>query len=45
MTAFTMPSTTIRDMTIGLINDMFMERENDDLEYGYKAQQSDFEQF
>ena len=32
-------------LTIGLINDMFTERENDDVEYDYKAQQSDFDSF
>ena len=32
-------------LTIGLINDMFTERENDDFSYDYKAQQSDFDQF
>lgn len=32
-------------LTIGLINDMFTERENDDVKYDYKAQQSDFDQF
>ncbi len=32
-------------LTIGLVNDMFTERENDDVKYDYKAQQSDFDQF
>ena len=30
-------------LTIGLVNDMFTERENDDVKYDYKAQQSDFD--
>ena len=32
-------------LTIGLINDMFVERENDEHNYSYKAQQSDFDSF
>ena len=32
-------------LTIGLINDMFTEKENDDADYGYKATQSDFDNF
>ena len=32
-------------LTIGLVNDIFTERENDDVKYDYKAQQSDFDQF
>ena len=32
-------------LTIGLVNDMFTERENDDVKYNYKAQQYDFDQF
>lgn len=32
-------------LTIGLINDMFTERENDDAEYDYKAAQGDFDSF
>jgi len=32
-------------LTIGLINDMFTERENDDFSYDYQAQQSDFDSF
>ena len=32
-------------LTIGLINDMFVERENDEYKYSYKAQQSDFDSF
>ena len=37
--------TELNLLTIGLINDMFTERENDDAEYDYQAQQSDFDQF
>lgn len=32
-------------LTIGLINDMFTERENDDFKYSYKATQEDFDSF
>ncbi len=32
-------------LTIGLINDMFTERENDDVEYDYRATQGDFDAF
>ncbi len=32
-------------LTIGLINDMFTERENDDAEYDYKATQDDMNAF
>lgn len=32
-------------VTIGLVNDMFIEKENDDHKYDYKAQQSDFDKF
>ncbi len=32
-------------LSIGLVNDMFTERENDDVEYDYMAQQSDFDSF
>jgi len=32
-------------LSIGLVNDMFTERENDDVEYDYMAQQSDFDAF
>lgn len=32
-------------LTIGLINDMFTERDNDDAEYDYKATQGDFDSF
>jgi hypothetical protein len=30
-------------LTIGLINDIFTERENDDVEYDYRATQGDFD--
>lgn len=32
-------------LTIGLINDMFTERENDDVEYDYRAAQDDMNAF
>ena len=32
-------------LTIGVVNDMFTERENDDVEYDYKATQGDFDSF
>lgn len=32
-------------LTIGLVNDMFTEREKDDVKYDYKAQKPDFNQF
>lgn len=32
-------------LTIGLINDMFTERENDDFKYPYQASQADFDLF
>lgn len=32
-------------LTIGLINDMFTERENDDISYDYRATQGDFNSF
>jgi len=32
-------------LTIGLVNDMFTERENDEYKYSYKANQSDFDSF
>lgn len=32
-------------LTIGLINDMFTERDNDDFKYSYKASQDDFDNF
>ena len=32
-------------LSIGLVNDMFTERENDDISYDYKATQGDFDMF
>ena len=32
-------------LSIGLVNDIFMERENDEAEYDYRACQSDFDSF
>ena len=32
-------------LSIGLVNDMFAERENDDAEYDYRATQDDFDAF
>lgn len=32
-------------LSIGLVNDMFTERENDDAGYDYKATQGDFDSF
>lgn len=32
-------------LTIGLVNDMFTELQNDDAEYPYKPEQSDFDNF
>ena len=32
-------------LSIGLVNDMFTEREYDDAEYDYRACQSDFDSF
>jgi len=32
-------------LTIGLVNDMFTERENDEYKYSYRASQSDFDAF
>ena len=32
-------------LSIGLVNDMFTERENDDAEYDYRATQGDFDSF
>ena len=32
-------------LSIGLVNDMFTERENDDAEYDYRACQSDSDSF
>lgn len=32
-------------LTIGMVDEMFIERENDEATYDYKAQQSDFDSF
>ncbi len=32
-------------LTIGLINDMFTERENDDYNYPYRPTQNDYDSF
>ncbi|MBR1530245.1 MAG: hypothetical protein IJ642_13245 [Oscillospiraceae bacterium] len=32
-------------LTIGMINDMFIERDNDDFKYAHKATQADFDNF
>lgn len=32
-------------LSVGLVNDMFTERSNDDCEYPYKATQTDFDAF
>ena len=32
-------------LTIGLVNDLFTERENDDYPYRYQATQADFDKF
>ena len=32
-------------LTIGMVQEMFIERENDEFSYEYKAQQSDFDSF
>ena len=32
-------------LTIGMVDEMFIERENDDAPYEYKAQQADFDKF
>ena len=32
-------------LTIGIVNDMFTERENDDFKYPYRATQTDFDLF
>ena len=32
-------------LTIGIINDMFTEQENDDADYSYQANRSDFDAF
>lgn len=32
-------------LTIGMVNEMFIEKDNDEATYSYKAQQSDFDKF
>lgn len=32
-------------LTIGLVNDLFTEKENDDYPYRYQATQADFDKF
>ena len=32
-------------LTIGMVNDMFIEMDNDDISYEYKATQDDFDSF
>lgn len=32
-------------LTIGIVNDMFTEKENDDYKYSYQATQNDFDSF
>ncbi len=32
-------------LTIGMVNEMFIERDNDEATYSYKAQQADFDAF
>ncbi len=32
-------------LTIGMVNEMFIEKDNDSITYEYKAQQSDFDAF
>ena len=32
-------------LTIGMVNELFIEKDNDDISYDYKAQQSDFDSF
>ena len=32
-------------LTIGMVDEMFIERENDDTTYEYKATQDDFDRF
>ena len=32
-------------LTIGLVNDLFTERKNDDYPYSYQATQADFDKF
>lgn len=32
-------------LTVGLVNDMFTEKENDDFKYPYRPTQTDFDKF
>lgn len=32
-------------LTIGMIDDMFIEKDNDDFKYNYKATQADFDKW
>ena len=32
-------------LTIGMVNEIFIEKDNDEATYSYKAQQSDFDNF
>ena len=32
-------------LTIGIVNDMFTEKENDDFKYPYRATQNDYDSF
>ncbi len=32
-------------LTIGIVNDMFTEKENDEFKYSYQASQADFDSF
>ncbi len=32
-------------LTIGMVNEMFIEKDNDDISYEYKATQNDFDSF
>lgn len=32
-------------LTIGMVNDMFTEKANDNFDYPYKAEQADFDKF
>ena len=40
-----MERTELDMLSIGLVNDMFTERENDDVKYDYRATQGDFDAF
>ena len=32
-------------LTIGMVNEIFIEKDNDDIQFGYKATQDDFDKF